>query len=84
MSVTSMEFQADPGKYLRLSATEDVEITEDGKTVAKLTGVKPREKYKWESEMSRDELMAMAEGLFGIIPATRTYEEVMEEKLNEL
>ena len=37
MSVTATELKNNLGKYLRLSATEDIFITKNGKVIAKLT-----------------------------------------------
>ncbi|MDE7319783.1 MAG: type II toxin-antitoxin system prevent-host-death family antitoxin, partial [Lachnospiraceae bacterium] len=37
MSVTATELKNNLGKYLLLSATEDIFITKNGKVVAKLT-----------------------------------------------
>lgn len=37
MSISATELKNNLGKYLMLSATEDIFITKNGKTVAKLT-----------------------------------------------
>lgn len=37
MSITATELKQNPGKYLMISATEDVFITKNGKVVAKLS-----------------------------------------------
>ena len=67
MSITATELKANLGKYLLLAATEDVYITQYGKTVAKLT--KPFE-----------ERVELAESLFGVLPKTMTLEEAREER----
>ena len=67
MSITATELKANVGKYLLLAATEDVYITQYGKTVAKLT--KPFE-----------ERVELAESLFGVLPKTMTLEEAREER----
>lgn len=37
MSITATELKNNLGKYLQISATEDIFITKNGKVVAKLT-----------------------------------------------
>ena len=37
MSITAAELKSNLGKYLTLSATEDIFITKNGKIIAKLT-----------------------------------------------
>ena len=71
MSITATELKKNLSKYLLLAATEDVFITQYGKVVAKL------------SNPFQDKIDA-AKSLFGILPQTMTYEEVMEERINEL
>ena len=71
MSITATELKKNLSKYLLLAATEDVFITQYGKVVAKL------------SNPFQDRVDA-AKSLFGILPQTMTYEEVMEERINEL
>ena len=55
MSVTATELKNNLGKYLLLSATEDVFITKNGKVVAKLTS-------PYENRVQT------ARSLFGILP----------------
>ena len=71
MSITATELKNNLSKYLLLSATEDVFITENGKIVAKLTN-------------PFQDRVDMAKSLFGIIPSDITLEEVREERLNSL
>lgn len=71
MSITATELKANLGKYLVLAATEDVFITQYGKVVAKLTNP------------FQDRVDA-AKSLFGILPQTMTYDEVIEERLKEI
>ena len=71
MSITATELKNNLIKYLLLSATEDVFITENGKIVAKLTN-------------PFQDRVDMAKSLFGIIPSDITLEEVREERLNSL
>ncbi len=70
MSITATELKANLSKYLLLSSTEDVFITQYGKVVAKLTN----------PFQNRIEI---AESLFGILPQTMTYEEAREERFTE-
>ena len=39
MSITATELKANLGKYLLMAATEDVYVTRNGRTVAKLTSL---------------------------------------------
>ncbi|MDR2493305.1 MAG: type II toxin-antitoxin system Phd/YefM family antitoxin [Coriobacteriales bacterium] len=55
MLVTATEFKSNIGRYLSLVATEDIFITKNGKSVAKL------------SSTNQDKVDIM-ESLFGIIP----------------
>lgn len=55
MSVTATELKNNPGKYLVLSATEDILITKNGKVVAKLTN-------------PYQDRVQTAKSLFGILP----------------
>ena len=68
-SVTVTELKKNFGKYLRLSSTEDIYITRNGKVVSKLTNP-----FK--------ERVEIAQSLFGTIPTEMTLEESREEKLN--
>lgn len=55
MSVTATELKNNLGKYLMLSASEDVFITKNGKVVAKLTN-------------PHQDRVDTAKSLFGILP----------------
>ncbi len=69
MSITATELKENLGKYLLLSATEDIYITKNGKIVSKL------------SNPFQDRI-AIAKSLFGSVPAEMTLEEAREERLN--
>ena len=71
MSITATELKMNLSKYLTLALTEDIYITKNGKTVAKLTN----------PNQSR---VALAESLFGIIPPDMTLEEAREERLSKV
>ncbi len=71
MSITAAELKANLGKYLLLAATEDVFITRNGKTIAKLTSP-----YKNKLDT--------VEELFGSVPATMTLEEAREERFKKI
>ena len=70
MSITATELKANLGKYLVLSANEDIFITQYGKVIAKLTNP------------FRDRV-EIAESLFGILLQTTILEEAKAERLNE-
>ena len=67
MFITTTELKANLSKYLRLAEKEDVFITPYGRVVAKL------------SNPFRDRVET-AESLFGVLPATMTFDEAMDEK----
>ena len=71
MSITATELKNNLGKYLLLAATEEVYITRNGKTIAKLTSP------------SQNKLNTV-ESLFGSVPATMTLEQAREERLGKL
>ena len=71
MSVTATEFKLNLSKYLRLSQSEDIYITKNGKIVAKL------------SNPFQDRIK-LAESLAGIIPADITLEGSREERLHKI
>ena len=71
MSITASELKANLGKYLMLSMTEDILITQYGKVVAKLT--RPFQ-----------DRVEIAESLFGVLPQATTWEEAREERLTEV
>jgi len=69
MLVTATEFKNNIGKYLSLVATQDVFITKNGRSVAKLSSAK------------QDKVDIM-KSLFGIIPNDgSTLEQLREERL---
>lgn len=71
MSITATELKSNLGKYLLLSATEDIYITKNGKVISKLTN-------PFQARID------MAESLVGILPAVTTLEEAKEERMKEL
>ena len=71
MFVTATEFKLNLSKYLRLSQSEDVYITKNGKIVAKL------------SNPFQDRIK-LAESLADIIPADITLEGSREERLHKI
>ena len=71
MSITATELKLNLGKYLLLAATEDIYITRNGKTIAKL--VSPYQ-----------DRVDTVDALFGSVPDTVTLEEAREERLNSL
>ncbi|MDR1204600.1 MAG: type II toxin-antitoxin system Phd/YefM family antitoxin [Peptococcaceae bacterium] len=69
MLVTATEFKSNIGRYLTLVASEDIFITRNGKSVAKLSSAK------------QDKVDIM-KSLFGIIPNDgMTLEQAREERL---
>lgn len=71
MSITATELKLNLGKYLLLAATEDIYITKNGTTVAKL--VSP-----YQNKLS------LVDELFGSVPDTLTLEEAREERLSKI
>jgi antitoxin (DNA-binding transcriptional repressor) of toxin-antitoxin stability system len=71
MSITATELKSNLGKYLMLSATEDIFITKNGKVIAKLTN-------------PFQDRVDIAKSLFGVIPDTITPEEAQEERLAQI
>lgn len=71
MSITATELKLNLGKYLLLAATQDIYITRNGKTIAKL--VSPYQ-----------DRVDTVNTLFGSVPDTMTLEESREERLNSL
>lgn len=68
MSITATELKKNLGKYLVLSATEDIFITKNGKVVAKLTN-------------PYQDRVETAKSLFGILPKDAELEDVRAERL---
>lgn len=71
MSITATELKLNLGKYLSLSATEDIFITKNGKVVAKLSN-------------PNQDRVDMAKSLFGIIPKDITLEQAKNERLDTI
>ena len=71
MSITATELKANLGKYLLMAATEDIYVTRNGRTVAKLTS-------PYQNKLDT------VNSLFGSIPAGMTLEESKEERLNRV
>ena len=71
MSITATELKSNLGKYLILSATEDVYITRNGKVISKLTN-------------PFRERVDIAKSLFGILPDDVTEEEARDERLGKI
>ena len=71
MLITATELKKHLGKYLLLSATEDILISRNGKVIGKLTNP-----FQDRTEV--------AKSLFGILPKDMTLEEAREERLNRI
>lgn len=71
MSITATELKLNLGKYLLLSATEDIYITKNGKVISKLTNP------------FQDRVDA-AKSLFGIIPNDVSEDDAKEERLSNI
>ena len=71
MSITATELKSNLSKYLLLAATEDIFITRNGRTVAKLTS-------PYQNKLDT------VDALFGSVPAAMTLEEAREERLAEI
>ena len=71
MSITATELKRNLGKYLLLSATEDIYITRNGKIVSKLTN-------------PFHERVDVAKSLFGILPDDMTLEQSKKERLDKI
>lgn len=71
MSVTATELKNNLGKYLLLSATEDIYITKNGKVIAKLTN-------------PNQDRVDIATSLFGILPKDADCEKAKEERLERI
>lgn len=68
MSITATELKNNLGKYLLVSATEDVFITKNGKVVAKLTN-------------PHQDRVEKTKSLFGILPKNTDLMIAKEERL---
>jgi len=71
MAITATELKKNLGKYLLLSATEDIFITQYGKVVAKLTS-------------PYEDRVEIAKSLFGSVPDTISLEESIDERLSKI
>ena len=71
VTVTATEFKMNFGKYLLMAATEDVYITRNGKTIAKLTA-------PYQNKLDT------VNSLFGSLPDTMTLEAAKEERLGKI
>ena len=67
ITITATELKNSLGKYLTLAATEDIFITKNGKTIAKLTS-------PYQNKLDT------VDALFGSIPDTITFEEARKEQ----
>ena len=70
MSITASELKMNLGKYLLLSATEDIFITKNGKIIAKLTN-------PFQNRVD------LVESLVGVLKDDITLEEAREERLSK-
>lgn len=68
MSITATELKNNLGKYLLLSATEDIFITKNGKIIAKLTN-------------PYQDRVETAKSLFGILPKDADLDGAKAERL---
>ncbi|MCI9385039.1 MAG: type II toxin-antitoxin system prevent-host-death family antitoxin [Lachnospiraceae bacterium] len=69
MSITATELKQNLGKYLLLSAKEDILITKNGKIIAKLTN-------------PNQNRVDTAKSLFGMLPEDASLEDAKAERLN--
>lgn len=69
MHITSTEFQNNMNKYLKMVGKEDIFITQNGKSIARLTRPAP-------------DKLSMLDDLVGILPDQKvTLEEIRQERL---
>ncbi len=71
MSITASELKMNLGKYLILSATEDIFITKNGKIIAKLTN-------------PFQDRVNLVESLVGVLDGDVSPEEAREERLSKI
>ncbi|MBO4232248.1 MAG: type II toxin-antitoxin system prevent-host-death family antitoxin [Bacteroidales bacterium] len=71
MSITASELKMNLGKYLLLSATEDIYITKNGKIVAKLSN-------------PFQDRVDLVESLVGVLSQDVSLEEAREERLSKI
>ena len=70
MLITATEFKTNIGKYLALAAEEEITITKNGKSIAKLTH-------------ANEDKVEVAKSLFNILPRDASLEQAREERLNK-
>lgn len=70
MLITATEFKTNIGKYLKLAAEEEIIITKNGKSIAKLTH-------------ANEDKVEVAKSLFSILPCDASLEQAREERLNK-
>jgi len=68
MLVSLSELKANPGKFAAMADQKDIYITKNGKRIAKLTH-------------ARQDKIASAKALFGILPADVNLDSAREERL---
>lgn len=66
--ISVSELKTNPGKYVAMAQNEDVFITKNGKIVVKLV-------------TAREDKVAAAKSLFGILPSTADLDKAREERL---
>ena len=71
MSITATELKTNLSKYLLLAATEDIYITRNGKTVARLTS-------PYQNKID------ILDSLYGSLPNDITEEEASSERLDQI
>ena len=71
MSITATELKTNLSKYLLLAATEDIYITRNGKTVARLTS-------PYQNKVD------ILDSLYGSLPNDITEEEARNERLDQI
>jgi prevent-host-death family protein len=69
MQITATELKNNIGKYLALADKEDIYITKNGKSIAKLTNTK-------------QDKVEMVKSQFGILPVDVSLEQAREERLS--
>ena len=70
-TITVSEFKRNFDKYLSLVSTEDIFITQSGKTIAKLSS-------------PNEDKVNIAKSLFGVLSSDMTLAESKEERLSRL
>lgn len=71
MQITAAELGANLNKYLQLSASEDIDITDNGQVIAMLTN-------------PFQDRVAIARSLFGILPNDISLEKAREERMKRI